>query len=69
MAKSFALGIYILRRSAMFICKMLWSRFNTIVINTIFIPVIPGVVFKNDNIGIKFNYFVYTIIAKKFVGL
>jgi hypothetical protein len=49
MAKSFALGIYILRRSAMFICKMLWSRFNTIVINTIFIPVIPGVVFKNDN--------------------
>lgn len=50
MAKSFALGIYILRRSAMFICKMLWSRFNTIVINTIFIPVIPGVVFKNDNI-------------------
>ena len=53
MAKSFALGIYILRCSAMFICKMLWSRFNTIVINTIFIPVIPGVVFKNDNIGIK----------------
>jgi hypothetical protein len=53
MAKSFALGIYILRRSAMFISKMLWSRFNTIVINTIFIPVIPGVVFKNDNIGIK----------------
>ena len=35
MAKSFALGIYILRRSAMFI------------------PIIPGVVFKNDNIGIK----------------
>ena len=53
MAKSFALGIYILRRSAMFICRMLWSRFKTIVINTIFVPVIPGVVLKNDNIGIK----------------